>query len=506
MMQSRIMILRAPEQWRRAIVLMAMVAAGCASDARKAPPPPSVAPATQPSAALEINPSDVRPMYHELLAIDLPTVARVAAARNLDIEQARHRVEAQRGRYEASVQALFPVIAPAITFQHLEGVNQNASGTLTPANFTNVVPGITLQWILNPGKVVYDIVASKKRLHASLEHEQATQLETLRAAAVQYYDLILAHAKVSVARQAVHEAEEALRLTSLRTRAGTGLAADELRSKAFLAARRQDLILAINTFYQASVDLTLTLHLDPTVTLVPGTRQMEQVALVRADLSIEQLMALALEHRPDLQAARTLLAAAKADKSGVVWAALGPQIQSSYSYAGLSTRVNGDTTGLQEQQRGSASAGFNLGLSTFGNMKTAEASFRSAATDVERQMDRVRAQVVSAQQASLTSVALLPISQEQLSSADEALRLAQTNLKSGTMILLDVLQAQNEVDNARLRYADAVVRHNQAQLNLIAAIGLLQADALAPATTRPAAPSTAPAADDAPAATESSTP
>jgi outer membrane protein TolC len=50
------------------------------------------------------------------------------------------------------------------------------------------------------------------------------------------------------------------------------------------------------------------------------------------------------------------------------------------------------------------------------------------------------------------------------------------------MLLLDVLQAQNELDTARLRYADAVVRYNQSQVNLLASLGLLDAPALSPAT------------------------
>ena len=40
-------------------------------------------------------------------------------------------------------------------------------------------------------------------------------------------------------------------------------------------------MLALNHFYQASVALTLTLHLDPTVTLVPGPRRIDQTTLVR---------------------------------------------------------------------------------------------------------------------------------------------------------------------------------------------------------------------------------
>jgi outer membrane protein TolC len=429
---------------------------------------------------LSLDPTAVKPMYRELVAIDLPTVAQVAVAQNLDIQQAKYRVQAQRGRYDASVQALFPVVAPSIGFQRVEGVNQNANGTLVDADFSNIVPAVTLQWILNPGRALYDIVASKKRLQATREQQQATKLETLRLAGVQYYDLILAQAKVAFARQAVQQAEESLRLTNLRAQAGTGLAADELRATAFLAGRRQDLLVALNNFYNASVALTVTLHLDPTVTLVPRAESIQQLKLVDDQLGIEPLMGIAVVHRPDLQAARTLLAAVQADRGSVAWGALGPQLQAAYTYGGLEANVSGDSSGLQEQQKGSASAGFSFSAATFGQLKTSRANLRAAATQVEQQLDRVRSEVVRAQLASGTNTELLPIAREQVAAADEALRLAQANLKSGTMLLIDVLQAQNELDAARLRYADAVVRYNQSQITLMAALGLLEDTTLRP--------------------------
>jgi outer membrane protein TolC len=476
-------------------LLGVLSAIGCASKPAPAPPPrPSVTPTSQPAGSLSLDPSTVKPMYRELLAIDLPTVARVAVAQNLDIQQARHRVAAQRGRYDASVQALFPVIAPSIGFQRVDGVNQNASGTLVDADFSNIVPAVTLQWILNPGRAVYDIIASKRRLQAAREQRQATELETLRLASVQYYDLILAQAKIAVARQAVEQAEESLRLTRLRARAGTGLAADELRATAFLAGRKQDLIVALNNFYNASVSLTVTLHLDPSVTLVPQPEKIDQVMLVDDRLAIDVLMGMAVIHRPDLQAARTLLAAARSDKGTVAWGALGPQLQAAYTYGGLETKLAGDSSGLQEQQKGSASAGFNFGLTTFGQLKTSRANVRAAATQVEQQLDRVRADVVRAQLASGANTELLPIAREQVAAAEEALRLARANVETGTLLLIDVLQAQNELDGARLRYADAVVRYNQSQITLLAALGLLENATLQRAES--AAASAGPVADE----------
>ena len=244
--------------------------------------------------------------------------------------------------------------------------------------------------------------------------------------------------------------------------------------------------MAINEFYQASVSLTLTMHLDPVVTLVPGGGSITQTTLVRDDLDVNQMLGLAIENRPDLQAARTLLAAAKADRRAVIWGALGPQLQGAYTYSAISSRVDDNTIGPDAQQRASASAGFALGASAFGNVKTAGATLRSAALDVERQLDQVRSQVVSAQQASLTHGALIPIAREQVAAAEETLRLAKANVNQGTLLALDQLQAEDQLDSARLRFADAVAHYNQSQVNLLAALGLLEQPRLTSAT-QPAA-------------------
>src|SRR5581483_2518329 len=194
------------------------------------------------TASLQVDSSNIEPMYVHLLAIDLPTVRKVAAARNIDIQQARQRVQAARGQYEKNVETILPVIAPSIAAQHLQGVNQNANGTLTLANFTNIAPVISVQWIINPAQVAFDIIASKRRFEASEQQQQAAELETQRLAAVQYYELVLAQQAVTVAQQAVDEAQELLRIEQLRLKLGTGLPADELRAQSAVAAAKQDLL------------------------------------------------------------------------------------------------------------------------------------------------------------------------------------------------------------------------------------------------------------------------
>ena len=461
---------------------IAAAACACAHDSKAPSPPPSVAPADQATVTLSIGGAEIRPMYRELLAIDLPTITRVAIAQNIDIKQAQERVLAARGRYESSVEAVFPVIAPSIAFQHLEGAGQNANGTLVLTNFSNILPAITVQWILNPGRAVYDIVAAKRRMEASDQQERAVVLETARTAAVQYYQLVRAQARVANARRAERQSDESLRLVDLRFKAGDALSSDQMKARSSLASRREELLLAVNAFYRASLDLTLTLHLDPIVTLVPEPDHLSRITLVREDLAIDALLALAVQYRPDLQEARTLLAAVQADKGGALWGSLGPQLQAAYSYGSIKADAQGQTFGPDRLQKGAGGAGFALGVSTFGQVKTANANVRSAALDVEKTLDHVRAEVVASQQDAITQAAVIPIAGQELESADEALRLAQAGLQAGTVLLLEVLKAESERAAAQQHYADAVARYNQAQVNLLAALGMLTEQTLCVAT------------------------
>jgi hypothetical protein len=89
--------------------------------------------------------------------------------------------------------------------------------------------------------------------------------------------------------------------------------------------------------------------------------------------------------------------------------------------------------------------------------------------------------VITAAQAGKANYDLIGLAGQQLAAADEALRLTQANLQAGTMTTLDVLQAQDALTQARLRRAETVVRYNQAQVNLLAALGLLDETLLVPA-------------------------
>ena len=230
---------------------------------------------------------------------------------------------------------------------------------------------------------------------------------------------------------------------------------------------------------QASVALAVTLHIDPTVTLAPKPDQIVVAALVRDDLKIDDMLAVAVARRPDLQSVRSFAAATGSDANSVLWGGIGPQLQGKYQVGGIESRAADQTFGLQEQQQAAASVGWTLSLATLGRVKTANADERQALLEAERQLELVRADVVCSMQESATQAKVIPMAKQQVDAAAEALRLAQANFQTGNALTLDVLQAEDALDDARERYTGAVVNYDKSQVNLLAALGALDQTSVA---------------------------
>lgn len=468
--------------------LLPLTLASCSSVPDPLPPRelPRVAPEgpLEGSQAIALGSGGTEPMYQELLAIDLSTAIQVALARSLDVETARARVHAEHGGLVAARGRILPTLSPALLYESVDGSVRATEGNLVDVGFQTTQAWIVAAWIVNPGAVYYDLVAAKKRQSAALHSEQAVRMETLQRAAVGYYDLVLAQMAVEATRQGVAEAEELLRITEVRVKTGTGLAADEMRVRAELARRRQGLILALRGFHEASVQLSTTLDLDPTVTLAPNATTVSLTPLVEGDRPIEELLALAIEYREDLHSIRLLVEASRADERAARWRSLGPVL----GVAGQAASIRGTADGVSGrgdvsqgpdgQERLSAGLGWRLDPAQIGVVSAIEAAQDLAGIEARRKLHELRTQVVREDQESRAQRALAEEARAELEAADEAVRMTRANLQVGTMTTLDVLHAQSELEQARLRSASSVVRHNQAQIRLLAALGVLDERAL----------------------------
>lgn len=429
-----------------------------------------------------IDRAHVPAMYRELMAINLAAVVKVAQANNLDIKIARQQVKESHGRLASSVGAAFPVLAPTAIFNYSSGVARSTGGNIVTADFSSLSPAAAIQWVVNPGQVIYNIVAAKKRLNAARAQQAVETQQTIENGAIEYYQLVQAQADVVAARDAEADAEELLRFAKLRLKAGTAIPADVASAEAEVASRRQGVLLALNRFYHYSTDLSLTLNLDPTVTLVPSVQSLKANRLVRTSISIGDLLKLAVKYRPDLQRVRELVRAAQAEGGAVAWGDLGPTLTTGYTVGdiggryynvpakGAPTSVNYGMHGYQNLQ---ARGGWQLGLSTFGDIQAAKARERIAEIRADKQLSLVEATVVKALQDSRTNAELIPIASDQVRSAQYALNIIKVNYRAGTVTSLEVLVAESQLAQAQRDYAAAIAHFNQSQIAIVGAVGLV---------------------------------
>jgi outer membrane protein TolC len=142
--------------------------------------------------------------------------------------------------------------------------------------------------------------------------------------------------------------------------------------------------------------------------------------------------------------------------------------------AGRQTSPRGRVVGAVAGQEISAtSIGWLFNPAIFGHSKTSGANEQIAELEVRRLFEQVGDQVVISAQDSATNASLFPIARQQGTAAEEVLRITRENFGVGTALFLDLLQAQDAVNQARLNYATAITSYNQSQVNLLAALGLI---------------------------------
>jgi outer membrane protein len=120
----------------------------------------------------------------------------------------------------------------------------------------------------------------------------------------------------------------------------------------------------------------------------------------------------------------------------------------------------------------------------FGQATAAGANEQIAELEVRRLVQQVGDEVVTSAQDSATNAKIIPIAQQQVTAAEGALHITQENFEVGTALFLDLLQAQDAVNQARLNYATAITSYNQSQVNLLTALGLIDQTNVAAASAR----------------------
>lgn len=414
------------------------------------------------------------PKRGEAFVVDLPTTLRLANARNVDVQIARERLAEAKANHTSAQWQFFPYITPGITYRKHEGRVQAVDGAIFDASKGSYAPGVTIGMQVDLGEAYFQQLAAKQLVEGA-DHGIAVQKsEAGLAAAQSYYDLLFAQASVDVAKEALRISTNYQDQTEQAVGAGVAFQGDALRIRVQSERNRLAIEQAEQQRKIASARLVQVLNLQPTMELVPQNDEIVPLAIIETNAALRALVQQAMENRPELKQGNASLEAARLAAKGAVYGPLIPTLGAQAFAGGLGGGTGGDLGNFGDQQDYVLGLSWRIGpggMFDGGRTRAAEARARTSELLVEKILDEVTRQVVDAAVKTDSFRRQIDIAKVALQAANSGLKLAQMRREFAVGVVLENIQAEQDLTRARLDYLRAIIEYNKSQYDLARALG-----------------------------------
>lgn len=406
--------------------------------------------------------------------IDLPTALQLAGAQNLDVKIAREKLAEAKANHESARLQFFPWLSPGAGYRKHEGRIQAVDGAVFDASKQSYNVGAALTAQVDIGDALYKTLAAHQFVKAADHALEAQRQDTVLAAAQGYFELARAQAAVGVALEAVRISREYQ--NQLHQAVGIGIAfkGDELRAR--VQTDRNQLALRRSQEQQrvAAARLAQVLRLDPKVELAARDTELAPLTLVKSDAKLDALVGQAYGSRPELRQSQALTQAARETKDGAVYGPMIPTVGAQAFTGGLGGGTGGSTGSFGDSEDYFFGLSWRIGpggLGDFGRIRAAESRLRGAKLVTEKLQDEITRQVVESQTHAQSLADQLATVRRALGSAEETYKLTRARKEFGVGIVLETIQAEQDLTRLRNDYLGTVAEFNKAQYALVRAIG-----------------------------------
>ncbi len=405
--------------------------------------------------------------------IDLPTVLRLAGARNLDVQFAAEKVKEARAIERGTLWSFFPWIAPGLGYRAHDGRIQNVEGDVFDVNKESLTAGPVVALQLDLGDAIYKRLAARQLTRAAEHGAAAQKLQSTLLAVEGYFDLVKASATVGVAREAVRTSADYRGQISSGVAAGVAFKGDALRADTQFHRNELLEMQAAEQRRVAAARLAQVLHLDPAVNLLPRDDDAVPLKLASPGKPVAQLISQALAARPELKQGSALTDAAREGLRGAIYGPLIPTLGAQAFVGGLGGQGNatGNFGGSQDYL---FTLGWRIGpggLFDKSRIQVAESKISQSELAVSRTRDAIAREVVENFERVKSLRAEMDLAKLGVNAAQEALKLARERKEFAVGIVLETLQSEQDVTRAKLDYVNTVLELNKVQYRLKAALG-----------------------------------
>lgn len=395
--------------------------------------------------------------------ITLAQLVDRALCANIDTRAAWQRTRTQTAQVGIARSAYYPSLNASASQSH--GLGDQTPGS--DPDQTSI--GLSADWLL------WDFGGRRANLNqtretlAALQASYDARSQQVALAAVQaYYQRLATGAALEAAKASVAAAEETAKAARQRVVVGVGTREDELQAATAFAQARLVQIQRQGDLASADGQLAVVASYPANQTIHLG----DNLPAPQADSAppaLDSLLEQALRLRPDRLAQQRSIAASESDLDRIAAQAL-PRLSVS---ASRGDRRNDDGSSDTGQVALNASVPLFTGFQQRNQKLAAQSQIEQQRLELQRIEQQVSLDVWQAWQALNTAQARVGATDSLLDAAQESNRAALARYRAGLGSLLNVLNAQSSLADARQQQARARYDWAAARLQLAQASGVL---------------------------------
>jgi len=421
------------------------------------------------------------------MPIDLATALKLGNARNFQIALAKERVNQAAAELKQKQYLLIPTLTVGASWHHSEGRLQESGGRIrevsrSSAFFGGGAGAVGAGPIMQPGlsvtanlaDIYFAPLAAKQNHSAMKAASEAVNNQVSLQIASAYFDLVRARAGLGVAEEAVKNAAELSRVTGNFASSGEGLQSDSQRAKVEELIRQRGFEQARETLAVTVARLAQLLHLEAGVNLEPADANAAPVKLTDASKPVAELVASALENRPEIKLTGSIVRRAEQNLKNARYAPLVPNLSLGVSGGGMGGGVGGGIAQTDVRTDVNALVFWRWESFGIGDKQRVRAQ-RSVVNQAKHSqtgvMDAIIAQVRQSYAQVNSRQRQIAIAEKAVKSARKSYELNRNRIYEKQGLPIEVLQAIQSLAAARQLYVDTVTDYNQAQFRLLTAVG-----------------------------------
>ncbi len=395
-----------------------------------------------------------------------------ALEENVDFALARAERRIAEARKQGAHWALLPSLELGGGVGTVDGRVQGSFGELRDVEFDTYQGTSALVYRLNLGAQIQEALAENHELREAGYRVSSSRQRLLLRVTELYQNLILAKSGWQIAEELEDGSETLVRIVSVRQKSGITPASELERARAKLAMDRRQVVQAWNLWARVSAQLVAVLALDPKVILDPEMKKWEPdvASWGSGDVGEQE----GPEENPALTASKQNVDAALRRRSAAVWELLSPQLRGE----ARGTLLDDGLDDFDGQRRLGLSLTWEWSLEKLARMRRTKAEEEAAQLRLRRTREELASEIQIAREDLENARKQIPLAHESLQAAEATLRMTLVRYRSGTAIMLEVLDAEDALGRARLDLARSMASYHIARARLLAAAGRIDRDSL----------------------------